>query len=105
MNIDDSTLSSDTDTDRQMASTVARVEQNRRSEEGVEKRESTLVCDVHGVACFKPEKKAKWKHVNTRSSSFRKELVFLPRVFFFKWQVASHESASGWELKAARVTT
>lgn len=48
----------------------------------VEKREGALVCDVHGVACFKPEKKAKWKHVNTRSCSFKKKLVFLPSYLF-----------------------
>lgn len=63
-----------------------------REARGVEKREGALVCDVHGVACFKPEKKAKWKHVNTRSCSFKKELVFLPSYFFFVlffFQVAS----------------
>lgn len=70
---------------------VVRLEEIREVRR-VEERDRALVCDVHGVACFKPEKKAKWKHVNTCS-------------YCFKWQVPSQESASGWELKAARVTT
>lgn len=66
---------------------VVRLEEIREA-----RKAKALVCDVHEVACFKPEKKAKWKHVNTCSCCF-------------KWQVPSQESASGWELKAARVTT
>lgn len=62
---------------------------------------------MHGVACFKPEKKAKWKHVNTRSLFIqeKKTCVSLSFSFFLNWQVPSHESASGSELEAARVTT
>lgn len=36
---------------------------NKRGYRRIEKRQGGLVCDVHGVACFKPEKRAKWKHV------------------------------------------
>lgn len=56
-----------------------------------------LVCDVHGVACFKPEKKAKWKHVKACSRSHQREVFCL-------FSVASHQSAAGSELEAARVT-
>lgn len=59
---------------------------------------------MHGVACFKPEKKAKWQHVNTRSL-FIQEGTFAELLFFSEGQVPSHESASGSELEAARVTT
>lgn len=44
----------------------------------VEKRERVLVCDVHGVACFKPEKKAKWKHVNACSLFIQEGTCVLP---------------------------
>lgn len=84
---------------------VARAEEIREVRR-VERKERALVCDVHGVACFKPEKKAKWKHVNTCSLFIQqgtKYVVLL--LFFFKWQVPSHVSASVSELKAARVTT
>lgn len=87
---------------------VLRVKERR----GVEERERVVVCDVHGVACFKPEKKAKWKHGKTCSLLiFEGTCVFaaLSRdcfiYIFFKRQVPSHQSASGSELKAARVTS
>ena len=42
-----------------------------------EERERVLVCDGHGVACFKPEKKAKWKHVNACSFVGEGNCLFL----------------------------
>lgn len=59
-----------------------------------------LVCDGHGVACFKPEKKAKWKHVNVCSLFVQEKKK--KKVYFF---LPFHRSASESELKAARVTT
>lgn len=56
-----------------------------------------LVWYVHGVACFKPEKKAKWKHVKACSRSHKREVFCL-------FSVASHQSAAGSELEATRVT-
>lgn len=77
-----------------------------------------LACDVHGVrirggglACFKPEKKARWKHVNARSLFIQDGTCLFHHVIFFfflllfKWQVPTQGSASGPELKAAGVTT
>lgn len=83
---------------------VARAEEIREVRR-VERKERALVCDVHGVACFKPEKKAKWKHVNTCSLFIQQGTKYVVLLFFFKWQVPSHVSASVSELKAARVTT
>lgn len=54
-----------------MAVREEEIREARRAEE----RERALVCDGHGVACFKPEKKAKWKHVNA-CSLFVQEGVF-----------------------------
>lgn len=68
------------------------------------KRDRVLVCDVHGVACFEPEKKAKWKHVNAcfvfiQEGTFCHVKLFS---FLFEWQVPFHKSASESECKDAR---
>lgn len=99
-----------------------REEENQRDERRV--GGGALVCDVHGVriqeggvACFKPEKKAKWKHVNARSLFIQGGTCLCHHVIFYFYffvivQVASSNSgtchlrsASGLELKAAGVTT
>lgn len=62
-----------------------------------------LVCDVHGFgwggggfACFKPEKKARWKHVNARSLFIQGGTCLCHHVIFYYFfvivQVASYNS-------------
>lgn len=71
----------------------------------VEKREGATDCDVHGVACFKPEKKAKWKHVNACSSSTQDGTCVLPCYFisFFKFHLTSQRQDRSLRLQGSQV--